>query len=185
MYCFFFFQAEDGIRDSSVTGVQTCALPISIRRTSRALGLRTDAAYRFERGADIEGLVTASARAAALIAEIAGGTIARGMIDAYPRKRKPQHVRLRMSRVKRVLGIAPTSAQARKLLTGLGLPVKSRGADLEVTVPSFRRDVAMEDDLVEEIIRVWGYDRIPSTLPGGAISLVIHPATLRQSQTVR
>jgi phenylalanyl-tRNA synthetase beta chain len=90
-----------------------------------------------------------------------------------------------MSRVKRVLGIAPTSAQARKLLTGLGLPVKSRGADLEVTVPSFRRDVAMEDDLVEEIIRVWGYDRIPSTLPGGAISLVIHPATLRQSQTVR
>ena len=159
--------------------------PASIRRTSRALGLRTDAAYRFERGADIEGLVTASARAAALIAEIAGGTIARGMIDAYPRKRKPQHVRLRMSRVKRVLGIAPTSAQARKLLTGLGLPVKSRGADLEVTVPSFRRDVAMEDDLVEEIIRVWGYDRIPSTLPGGAISLVIHPATLRQSQTVR
>jgi phenylalanyl-tRNA synthetase beta chain len=159
--------------------------PASIRRTSRALGLRTDAAYRFERGADIEGLVTASARAAALIAEISGGTIARGMIDAYPRKRKPQHVRLRMSRVKRVLGIAPTSAQARKLLTGLGLPVKSRGADLEVTVPSFRRDVAMEDDLVEEIIRVWGYDRIPSTLPGGAISLVIHPATLRQSQTVR
>jgi phenylalanyl-tRNA synthetase beta chain len=159
--------------------------PASIRRTSRALGLRTDAAYRFERGADIEGLVAASARAAALIAEIAGGTIARGMIDAYPRKRKPQHVRLRMSRVKRVLGIAPTPAQARKLLTGLGLPVKSRGADLEVTVPSFRRDVAMEDDLVEEIIRVWGYDRIPSTLPGGAISLVSHPATLRQSQTVR
>jgi len=159
--------------------------PASIRRTSRALGLRTDAAYRFERGADIEGLVTASARTAALIAEIAGGTIARGMIDAYPRKRKPQHVRLRMSRVKRVLGIAPTPAQARKLLAGLGLPVKSRGADLEVTVPSFRRDVAMEDDLVEEIIRVWGYDRIPSTLPGGSISLVVHPATLRQSQTVR
>ena len=152
-----------GGANTEVTGGTTRVLlesawfaPASIRRTSRALGLRTDAAYRFERGADIEGLVTASARAAALIAEIAGGTIARGMIDAYPRKRKPQHVRLRMSRVKRVLGIAPTSAQARKLLTGLGLPVKSRGADLEVTVPSFRRDVAMEDDLVEEIIRVWG-----------------------------
>jgi len=159
--------------------------PASIRRTSRALGLRTDAAYRFERGADVEGLVTASARAAALIAETAGGTIARGVVDAYPRKRKPQHVRLRMSRVKRVLGIAPSPALARKVLTGLGLPVKSRGADLEVTVPSFRRDLSMEDDLVEEIIRVWGYDRIPSTLPGGAISLVTHPATSRQSQTVR
>ena len=159
--------------------------PASIRRTSRALGLRTDAAYRFERGADIEGLLTASARAAALIAELAGGTIARGVIDAYPRKRKPQHVRLRMSRVKRVLGVAPSPAHARKVLTGLGLPVKARGADLEVTVPSFRRDLSMEDDLVEEIIRVWGYDRIPSTLPGGAISLVTHPASLRQGQTVR
>src|SRR5262247_1314341 len=159
--------------------------PASIRRTSRALGLRTDAAYRFERGADIEGLVTASARATALIAELAGGTIARGMVDAYPRKRKPQQVRLRMSRVARVLGVTPSPAQARRVLTGLGLPVKARGADLEVTVPSFRRDLSMEDDLVEEIIRIWGYDRIPSTLPGGAISLVIHPAALRQGQTVR
>ena len=159
--------------------------PASIRRTSRALGLRTDAAYRFERGADVEGLVTASTRATALIAETAGGTIARGVVDAYPRKRKPQRVRLRMSRVKRVLGVAPAPALARKVLTGLGLPVKSRGADLEVTVPSFRRDLSMEDDLVEEIVRVWGYDRIPSTLPGGAISLVTHPATLRQGQTVR
>ena len=159
--------------------------PASIRRTSRALGLRTDAAYRFERGADVEGLVTASARAAVLIAETAGGTIARGVVDAYPRKRKAQHVRLRMSRVKRVLGVAPSPAQARKVLAGLGLAVKSRGADLEVTVPSFRRDLSMEDDLVEEIIRVWGYDRIPSTLPGGAISLVTHPISLRQGQTVR
>ena len=159
--------------------------PASIRRTSRALGLRTDAAYRFERGADIEMLVTASARAAALIAELAGGTIARGIVDAYPRKRKPQHIRLRMSRVKRVLGVAPPLAQARKILAGLGLPVKARGAGLEVTVPSFRRDLSMEDDLVEEIIRVWGYDKLPSTLPDGAIALVTQPATLRQGQTVR
>src|SRR6266536_2002467 len=76
--------------------------PISIRRTSRNLGLRTDAAYRFERGADIEGLVLASARTAALIAEVAGGTIARGLVDAYPRKRKSRPIRLRMSRVRRV-----------------------------------------------------------------------------------
>jgi len=90
-----------------------------------------------------------------------------------------------MSRVKRVLGVAPPLAQARKILAGLGLPVKARGAGLEVTVPSFRRDIAMEDDLVEEIIRVWGYDRLPSTLPGGAIALVTHPASLRQHQMVR
>ncbi len=159
--------------------------PASIRRTSRALGLRTDAAYRFERGADIETLVTASARAAALIAELAGGTIARGLVDAYPRKRAPRPIRLRMSRVKRVLGLAPPVARARKILAGLGLTVKARGADLAVTIPSFRRDLSMEDDLVEEIIRVWGYDRIPSTLPGGTIALVTHPAALRQAQSVR
>jgi len=159
--------------------------PGSIRRTSRALGLRSDAAYRFERGADIETLALASARTAALIAELAGGTIARGLVDAYPRKRKSPPIRLRMSRVKRVLGVAPPAAQARKILAGLGLTVKARGADLAVTVPSFRRDITMEDDLVEEIIRVWGYDRIPSTLPGGTIALVTHPPALRQAQSIR
>jgi phenylalanyl-tRNA synthetase beta chain len=159
--------------------------PGSIRRTSRTLGLRTDAAYRFERGADIETLALASARTAALIAELAGGTVSRGLVDAYPRKRKSQPIRLRMSRVKRVLGVAPPAAQARKILAGLGLTVKARGADFAVTAPSFRRDISMEDDLVEEIIRVWGYDRIPSTLPGGTIALVTHPPALRQAQSIR
>src|SRR5256885_479180 len=119
------------------------------------------------------------------MAELAGGVVARGVIDVYPRKRRPVRVRLRMARVKRVLGVAPPAAQARRILAGLGLGVRARGADLDVTVPSFRRDLSIEDDLVEEIIRVWGYDRIPSTLPGGAISLVTHPAALRQGQTVR
>jgi phenylalanyl-tRNA synthetase beta chain len=159
--------------------------PGSIRRTSRALGLRTDAAYRFERGADIETLALASARTAVLIAELASGTIARGLVDTYPHRRRSRPIRLRMSRVKRVLGVAPPVAQARKILAGLGLSVKARGTDLAVTVPSFRRDLSMEDDLVEEIIRVWGYDRIPSTLPGGTIALVTHPAALRQAQSVR
>src|SRR3989449_8857010 len=181
-----------GGANTEVTGATTRVLlesawfdPASIRRTSRALGLRTDAAYRFERGADIEGLVTASSRAAGLIAELAGGAIARGVVDAYPRKRKAPRIRLRMSRVKRVLGVTPPRGQVVKILSGLGLPVKARGTDLEVTVPSFRRDLSMEDDLVEEIIRVWGYDRLPSTLPGGAITLVTHPASLRQNQAVR
>jgi len=159
--------------------------PVSIRRTSRALGLRTDAAYRFERGADIEALVDASARAAQLIRELAGGAVARGMVDVYPRRRKPVRVRLRMSRVKRVLGVTPAPALARRILAGLGLPARARGAVLDVTVPSFRRDLAMEDDLVEEIIRVWGYGKLPSTLPAGAVDVVKQPATLRQAETVR
>ncbi len=159
--------------------------PVSIRRTSRALGLRTDAAYRFERTADIEGVADASARAAQLIAEFAGGTIARGVVDVYPRRRKPVRVRLRMSRVKRVLGVAPAAAKAKAILAGLGLPTRAKGAVLDVQIPSFRRDLAMEDDLVEEIIRVWGYAKLPSTLPASAVGLVHQPPSLRQAQTVR
>jgi phenylalanyl-tRNA synthetase beta chain len=160
--------------------------PASIRRTSRALGLRTDAAYRFERGADIEGLVDAGARAAQLIAEVAGGTVARGMVDVYRRRRRPIRVRLRLSRVERVLGIAPPRAQARRILASLGLGVRDRGRDLDVQVPSFRRDLAMEDDLAEEIIRVWGYDKIPSTLLAGATTEVARESDrLRQEGIVR
>ena len=160
--------------------------PGSIRRTSRALSLRTDAAYRFERGADIEGLLDANDRAAALMAELAGGTVARGVLDAYPRRRKPVRVRLRMERVERVLGVAPTRAHARRILTGLGLDVRPRGATLDVEVPSFRRDLAMEDDLAEEIIRVWGYDKIPSTLPGGqTVEVARESDQLRQEDVLR
>jgi phenylalanyl-tRNA synthetase beta chain len=159
--------------------------PGSIRRTSRALGLRTDAAYRFERGADIEALTDASDRAAQLIAEVGGGAVARGMVDVYPTPRRRVHVRLRMARISRVLGVAPARTEAVRILTGLGLAVADRDGDLDVEIPSFRRDLAIEDDLVEEVIRVWGYDKIPSTLPGGSIRLVQLPASLRQAETVR
>ena len=181
-----------GGRNSEVTESTTRVLlesayfdPVATRRTSRTLGLKTDAAYRFERGADIEGLVDAGARTAALIAELGGGTVARGMIDAYPRKRRPVRVRLRMSRVQRVLGLAPPPATARRILTGLGLPVRTRGRDLEVDVPSFRRDLAIEDDLVEEIIRVWGYHRIPTTFSRGDVAPARDSDTGRQERLVR
>ena len=159
--------------------------PVSIRRTARALGLATDAAYRFERGADIEALVDASARAAQLIAEVTGGTIARGLVDVYPEPQPRPRVRLRMTRVQRVLGVAPPRAAALGILRGLGLLAAEHGDEVEVEVPSFRRDITMEDDLVEEIIRVWGYDRIPSTPPTGAIQLVTQPDSVRQEAVVR
>ncbi|MGH7323446.1 MAG: phenylalanine--tRNA ligase subunit beta [Candidatus Rokuibacteriota bacterium] len=160
-------------------------LPASVRRTSRALGLPTDAAYRFERGADIEALVDASDRAAQLIAELNGGTVARGMVDAYPRPRPRPRVRLRPARIARLLGTAPPRAEAERILTGLGLSVREQGDDLDVEVPSFRRDLTMEDDLVEEVIRVWGYDKIPSTLMSGPLRSVELPAALQQAETVR
>jgi phenylalanyl-tRNA synthetase beta chain len=120
------------------------------------------------------------------MAELAGGAVARGLLDAYPRRRKPVRVRLRMERVERVLGVAPKRAHARRILTGLGLAVRERGAILDVEVPSFRRDLAMEDDLAEEIIRVWGYDKIPSTLPGGqTVEVARESDRLRQEDLLR
>ena len=181
-----------GGANTEVTGATTRVLlesawfdPATTRRTARTLTLRTDAAYRFERGADIEALVAANDRAAQLIADLGGGTVARGLVDVYPRPRTRPRVGLRMSRVERVLGIAPPRDEARRILLGLGLPVADRGDDLEVDVPSFRRDIAMEDDLVEEIIRVWGYDKIPSTLVPTTVHLVTQPVSLRQAGAVR
>jgi phenylalanyl-tRNA synthetase beta chain len=184
--------SEVGPRTTRVLLESAYFAPASIRRTSRALGLLTDAAYRFERGADIEGLVDASARAAQLIAELAGGSIARGLVDVYPAPRPRPRLSVRMARVQRVLGVAPSLPEAARILTSLGLLVRERaseiterGPEMEVEVPGFRRDLTIEDDLVEEVIRVWGYDRIPSTVPTGAIRLVTQPDTLRQEQAVR
>ena len=181
-----------GGENSEVTNATTRVLlesayfdPGTTRRTSRALDLRTDAAYRFERGADIEALVDASARTSQLIAELAGGHVARGLIDVYRRKRRPVRVRLRMARVKRVLGVAPPAAQARRILTGLGLGVRGRGVELDVTVPSFRRDLSIEDDLVEEVIRVWGYHRIPTTVGRAEVALARDSDRGRQEGIVR
>ncbi|HEU5319806.1 MAG TPA: phenylalanine--tRNA ligase subunit beta, partial [Methylomirabilota bacterium] len=112
--------------------------PASIRRTSRALGLRTDAAYRFERGADVEGLVEASARAAQLIAQAAGGAVARGLVDVYPHPRPRPRVRLRRERVQRLIGIAPPWPEVGRFLRALGLEVAADDAarqTLEVVVP--------------------------------------------------
>src|SRR5438552_26326 len=181
-----------GGRDTEVTERTTRVLlegayfqPASIRRTSRGLGLATDAAYRFERGADIEALRDALDRAAQLIADVAGGAIARGVVDAYPAPRRRPAVRLRMSRLRRIIGASPPIEEVTRILEGLCLPVVRAGEELEVEVPSFRRDIAIEDDLVEEVIRVWGYDRIPATLPAGVLSPVHSPAALRQADIAR
>jgi len=159
--------------------------PASIRRTARALGLATEASYRFERGADIEGLRMASDRAAQLMAELAGARVARGIVDVYPRPRPPVRLRLRIERVRRVLGAAPPVDRVGTILRALGFPTEARDGGFDVVVPSFRRDVAIEDDLVEEVARVWGYGEIPATLPAGTLSLTRRPRPVVVQDTVR
>jgi phenylalanyl-tRNA synthetase beta chain len=159
--------------------------PGSIRRTSRALGLGTDAAYRFERGGDIDGLAQVLNRAAQLMADLGDGTVARGVIDVYPSPRPRPRIGLRLSRVERLIGVCPPRAEAVSILRRLGLEVDDSREALSVTVPSFRRDLFQEDDLVEELIRVWGYDKIPlSRDRGGALMPVQRPASLRLARAV-
>jgi phenylalanyl-tRNA synthetase beta chain len=181
-----------GGADSEVTECTPAVLleaaywdPGSIRRTSRALGLSTDAAYRFERGGDIEGLGEALGRAAQLMADLGGGTVARGVLDVYPSPRTHPRITLRLSRVERLIGVCPAREEAIGILQALGFAVDDSGADLQVIVPSFRRDIFQEDDLVEEVIRIWGYDRIPLARDrGGELLPVTRPPGLRLARAV-
>ena len=140
--------------------------PVSVRRTARALGLHSDASHRFERGADPELTVTALDRAAALIAEVAGGEVTGPALDAHPRPEPPRVVPFRPARARQLLGLDLPADFMRERLTRLQFNVREAGRDRwEVTVPSFRRDVTREVDLIEEVIRQRGYDAIGAELP--------------------
>jgi phenylalanyl-tRNA synthetase beta chain len=140
--------------------------PGSIRRTSKALGLSTEASYRFERGADYEMLIVALDRAASLMAELAGGAVARGLIDEYPRPFAPQEVSLRYRRLERILGIEVPPKTAVSILDSLGFRIVSEESEsVRVVVPSYRPDISAEIDLIEEVARIFGYNRIEATYP--------------------
>jgi len=138
--------------------------PVSIRKTAKKLGLSTDASYRFERGADI-GFAPQAARMAASLLTQMGGRASQGIIDRYPRPLKPRTVRLRLRRVAALLGVDVPEAFVADLLARLGFRADtSHRSAWRVEVPTFRVDVSREADLVEEIARFYGYDRIPSVV---------------------
>ena len=144
--------------------------PSSVRATAKALGVSTEASYRFERGADPSIVPAALDRAAQLIAELAGGTICKGIVDVYPRQQPLSRIQLRPERVNFILGTALEATEMVQILSHLNFDVKANGAeDYEVIVPTFRSDITREIDLIEEIARVHGYDNIPTTLPKGDI----------------
>jgi phenylalanyl-tRNA synthetase beta chain len=149
--------------------------PISVRQTSKALALRTEASYRFERGADPEMAETASRRAAELIQQLAGGEILAGVIDAYPRREPPRAIELSRQELLRVMGEDVPDRDIERILSALGFhPVRkdrNRGSSESILAvwecrqPSWRRDVARGVDLVEEVARHHGYDKFPPRLP--------------------
>ena len=165
-----------GGRDSEVTDRTTRVLlesasfaPLSVRRTARRLGLHSEASHRYERGVDPELAAFASARAARLMCIVGGGRVLGGLVDAYPAARQPARITVRIPRVQLLTGVALPAATCRDALERLGFAVAEAGADqagvLAVTPPSARGDVTREVDVIEEILRVVGYDQVPSTLP--------------------
>jgi phenylalanyl-tRNA synthetase beta chain len=140
--------------------------PATIRRTAKRHGLHTEASHRFERGADPGMVVAALDRCAALIAELAGGTVRPGLVDAQPKPAPRTTVRLRWRRPGQLLGLEVPANDTRRILGGLGfIERESDGEGAGWEVPSWRVDVSIEEDLVEELVRTIGFQAIPETLP--------------------
>ncbi len=139
--------------------------PKSVRLTSKKLGLKTEASSRFERGADVNAAVKGIERAVALLEEIGAGSASGGVIDQYPEPVAPRKIELRRARIERLLGLAIPDTDVERILKGLGFQIRRGDAGWDVSVPTFRVDVQREVDVVEEVGRHYGYDRLPSTFP--------------------
>ncbi|WP_231603484.1 phenylalanine--tRNA ligase subunit beta [Neorhodopirellula pilleata] len=145
-------------------------VPLSVRRTARRLKLHSPSSFRFERRVDPAGIDWASRRACQLITEIAGGTVLTGAIDTADSVPTREPITLRLSQIERVLGIAIDAATIHKILVGLGCRAEiSRDAESANTIdcvpPTWRHDLTREIDLIEELARINGYDKIPETAP--------------------
>jgi phenylalanyl-tRNA synthetase beta chain len=140
--------------------------PLSIRRAAKALGMHTEASHRFERGADPEGPPVATARVAHLLEKLGAGTIRPGLIDVIPKPVTRRQVGFRRGRAEVVLGTEVPEERCEEILTGLGFGLERTGpGEWAATVPTWRGDVGREADVVEEVGRHHGLDKIPSTIP--------------------
>jgi phenylalanyl-tRNA synthetase beta chain len=165
--------AETEIRGSTRTILLESAVfdPISIRRASKALGLRTEASMRFERGADPEMAETASRRCAELILQTGGGEVLAGVIDVYPGRAESPTIELTRKEFLRVMGAEVPNADIEEILSGLGFapePSKAAGGWI-CRRPSWRGDVTREIDLIEEVARLYGIDKFPPRLPAAKL----------------
>ncbi len=157
-----------------------CFDPATVRQGSKKYGLRSDSSYRFERGVDWKGVVSAQARAILLIKELAGGEICSGRVDIYPETEKLMVVPLRVSRVNQLLGANFNAGQIENLLTRLGMEVTGPSENMEVKIPSFRPDLTREVDLIEEIARIDGFDKVDTVYPVAGVQ----PVTVSAKQTI-
>ncbi len=139
--------------------------PITIRRTAKRLGINTESSYRFEREVDPEATYTAAQRACYFMQKMAQGKVAPGIIDVYPSPKGLPIIYVRIPRIKQILGIEIPKKEIIDILERLQIKVKASGDKIEVIPPSFRHDLVREVDIIEEIARLYGYERIPSDMP--------------------
>lgn len=145
--------------------------PTSVRRTSTKLGLRSEASIRFEKGINMETVLTAAERAAQLMQLTGGGVVVGGAIDNYPTKHAPVTIELQLEKVNALLGTDISDEKIKEILESLNFHIlEDNGAAITVEVPGYRPDCSIPEDLVEEVARIYGYDAIPQTLPYGASS---------------
>ena len=160
--------------------------PASVRRTARKLGLQTEASHRFERNTDQDGVLLAQQRCVALICEIAGGVASADALDVYPKRFESKPVGLRPAQVEAITSLKVEETEMKRILTGLGFSqISDDGPALTYKIPSWRHDVGIEADLVEEIARHTGYDNIKLALPPAQSAGEYHPAETRKRKLRR
>jgi phenylalanyl-tRNA synthetase beta chain len=180
-----------GGAETEVTGGTTdvfmesaCFDPLSVRRTSRRLGLGTEAAYRFERGTDREMLLTALDRASALVAELSGGRIERA-VDEYPVPFTPVSITFSPEKAGRVLGTEIGREEMTRILESLSMKVTAEAGALRVLTPPHRHDLASDADIIEEVARVHGYENIATELPKAEVTARVASPGRRVAFTVK
>jgi len=160
--------SEVSLNTGNILLEAACFDPFTIRKTAKRFILHSPSSHRFERGIDIENITRASRRAAQLMSEIAGGEVIGGIVDVYPKLREPIRLRVRPKRVNEVLGTDISRMEIKSILEKLHFKVqdsKRMEGAFRVQVPSFRNDITMEADLIEEVARIYGYGEIPGDLP--------------------
>jgi phenylalanyl-tRNA synthetase beta chain len=152
--------------------------PRSVRRTAKRLGLHSEASHRFERAVDANGIPHAALRAAAMIARLGGGVVNGEPVDRYPMQQHPRRVSLSLAGLTRTAGFEMTLAHAAEKLTSIDISADVAGDGLTAIVPTFRPDISIEPDLIEEVMRLTGYDRVPARLPPGTRAPSASPEAL-------
>jgi len=154
--------------------------PVCVRTTSRKLALPSESSFRFERNVDVEKIEWASKRTAQLIMMVAGGKLVKGVVDIYPGKWEAKKVSMRVSRLNKLLGIEIEAQVALDILSKLQFEPELSGDEIVCSVPSWRNDIYREVDLIEEVARVHGYDKVPTE---SRISIEVTPVDKRQKFT--